>query len=56
IIVDSVISLVFLGFTRDRIADPTSQMNWAEDYLLEIQQGGRSLEEYVEELLSVFDQ
>ncbi|KAL0163657.1 hypothetical protein M9458_039410, partial [Cirrhinus mrigala] len=36
--------------------DLTSKMNWAEDALLDIQQGGQSLEEYVEEFLSMFDQ
>ncbi|KAK2892544.1 hypothetical protein Q8A67_012532 [Cirrhinus molitorella] len=35
--------------------DQTITINWAED-LLEIQKGERSLEEYVEEFLSVFDQ
>ncbi|KAK2872667.1 hypothetical protein Q8A67_022564 [Cirrhinus molitorella] len=31
-------------------------MNWAEDFILNIQQGERSLEDYVKEFLSVFDQ
>ncbi len=38
---------------RDRIQYP-KKMDWAEDFLLNIQQEGRPLEQYVEEFLSVF--